>query len=183
MTEYLPSEARRRSTSGRARVACMRCQSRRENGSGWPLAGAHQHGRPAQGILRRDPRGGSGQTECRAARLGLVPRNVCTLVDAPRMAERELRVLDRDQVRELLDVARGDRLEALYVLAVTTGMRQGELLALRWRDVDLAHGTLQVRTTLQYTKDRGYFLGAPKTKQSRSMTSCSPTPSASPWTA
>lgn len=103
----------------------------------------------------------------RAERLGLVPRNVCTLVDAPRMAERELRVLDRDQVRQLLDVALGDRLEALYVLAVTTGMRQGELLALRWRDVDLAQNTLQVRATLQYTRERGYFLGAPKTKQSQ----------------
>ncbi len=52
-----------------------------------------------------------------------------------------------NQARTLLEAARGDRLEALYVLAVHTGMRQGELLALRWEDVDLERGVLRVRGT------------------------------------
>jgi integrase len=94
-----------------------------------------------------------------AERLELVARNVCDLVDAPRMVEQELQVLDREQVRTLLEAAHGDRLEALYVLAVTTGMRRSELLALRWRDVDLAAGTVQVRATLQHHNGTGFALG------------------------
>jgi integrase len=102
-----------------------------------------------------------------AERLGLVAHNVCSLVDAPRMADREMRVLTPEQVRVLLDAVDGDRLEALYVLAVSTGMRQGELLALRWGDVDLNRGTLSVRATLQHTKGEGYVFAAPKTKHSQ----------------
>jgi integrase len=66
----------------------------------------------------------------------------------------------------LLRAARGNGLEALYVLAVTTGMRQVELLALRWQDVDIKNGIVSVRRTL--TRSGGpYTLGAPKTKKSR----------------
>jgi len=61
---------------------------------------------------------------------------------------------------------RGNRLEALYVLAVHTGMRQGELLALNWQDVDLDEGVIRVSRTL--TRDGGRLsTGAPKTKRSR----------------
>ena len=102
-----------------------------------------------------------------AERLGLVARNVTALVDPPRLAEHELRVLDREQSRMLLAAAQGDRLEALYVLALSTGMRQGELLALRWSDISVDRRTLQVRATLQRTKADGYQLAAPKTKHSR----------------
>jgi len=66
----------------------------------------------------------------------------------------------------LFDAAKGDRLEALYVLAVTTGLRQGELLGLKWDDIDLEVGTLQVRRTLTTAKG-GPVLSAPKTKNSR----------------
>lgn len=102
-----------------------------------------------------------------AERLGLVARNVASLVDPPRNAETEMCVLTPEQVHTLLRAVHGDRLEALYVVAVSTGMRQGELLALRWRDVDLTGGTLAVRATLQRTKEEGYVLRAPKTKQSQ----------------
>ena len=66
----------------------------------------------------------------------------------------------------LFEFVRGDRLEALYVLAITTGLRQGELLGLKWGDVDLEAATLQVRRTLTTAKD-GPVLAAPKTKSSR----------------
>ena len=56
--------------------------------------------------------------------------------------------MSRTLPRRLLAAARGDRLEALYVLALTTGMRQGELLGLRWRDLDLENARLSVRRTL-----------------------------------
>ena len=103
----------------------------------------------------------------KALRLGLVQRNVSDMVDVPRMQHHEMTTLSEEQVALLLDVARGDRLEALYVLAVVTGMRQGELLALKWRDVDLDLGRLQVRATLQQVSGGGFVFAEPKTDFSR----------------
>jgi integrase len=107
--------------------------------------------------------------------LGTALGPVSEMADVPRMAEHELHVLDREQVRRLLETASGDRLEALYVLAISTGMRQGELLALRWSDVDLDQRTVRVRSTLQRTKEDGYILAAPKTKGSRRQITLSTT--------
>jgi integrase len=56
--------------------------------------------------------------------------------------------LTSEETKRLLRAARGDKFETLYVLAVTTSMRQGELLGLKWDDVDLDEGTLRVRRTL-----------------------------------
>jgi integrase len=78
----------------------------------------------------------------------------------------EIHPLTPEQVKQLFEAARGDRLEALYVLAVTTGLRQGELLGLKWDDVDMEARTLQVRRTLMTAKG-GPVLSAPKTKGSR----------------
>ncbi|HEV8190161.1 MAG TPA: tyrosine-type recombinase/integrase, partial [Ktedonobacterales bacterium] len=83
----------------------------------------------------------------RAVRLGLTQRTVSDLVDPPRMRHHEMSTLNEAQARQLLVSATGERLEPLYVLALATGMRQGELLALKWRDVDLDRCTLQVRAT------------------------------------
>jgi len=102
-----------------------------------------------------------------ALRLGLVQRNVCDLVDPPRMRHYEMMVLTAPQVRTLLQAAKGHRLEALFVLALATGMRQGELLALKWADVDLEAATVTVRATLQHVRGRGFVFLPPKTKQSR----------------
>ena len=66
----------------------------------------------------------------------------------------------------MFGAGRGDRLESLYILAVHTGLRQGELLGLKWGDVDLDAGTLQVRRTLASEKG-GPVFRAPKTKGSR----------------
>lgn len=101
-----------------------------------------------------------------AARWGVVVRNVVDLVSPPRVVRSKIRALDPDQSRQLLRYALDDRLSALYVLALSTGMRQGELLALRWRDVDLDRGSAQVRGTLQRTKG-GFVVAEPKTAQSR----------------
>ena len=83
-----------------------------------------------------------------AVRWGLVPRNVADDVSSPKVHKEEVRPLTNEQARRLLETVRGDRLEALYVVAVQSGLRQGELLALRWEDVDLEARTLQVRRTL-----------------------------------
>jgi integrase len=100
---------------------------------------------------------------------GLVPRNVASVVKAPRPAKKEMRYLDLEQAEALLEAARGDRLEALYVLAIRTGMRQGELLGLRWSDVDLETGTLQVRRTLASTKGGVAVYNPPKSGKGRAL--------------
>jgi integrase len=100
----------------------------------------------------------------RALKSGRVVRNVATLVDPPSKASHEIRPLTADQARQFLSSTADDRLGPLYAVAITTGMRQGELLALRWRDVDLDRGGLAVRHTLrQGTRE----LAEPKTDRAR----------------
>jgi integrase len=62
---------------------------------------------------------------------GLIPRNVCDAVKPPKVERKEITSLDRQQTKALLEAVSGDRLEALYVLAVHTGMREGELLGFK----------------------------------------------------
>ncbi|MDP9477167.1 MAG: site-specific integrase [Actinomycetota bacterium] len=97
---------------------------------------------------------------------GLIPRNAAAGLKLPRITREEIDPLTEEQARLLLETVRGDRLEALYVLALNTGMRQGELLALKWDDVDLERGVLRVRRTLTHA-DKAFVLGEPKTKNSR----------------
>jgi integrase len=84
-----------------------------------------------------------------AVRWGVVARNVATLVDAPRVPHPEMQPLNPDQARNFLEAMRGDRLEALYSVAMAIGLRQGEALGLRWNDIDLEAGTLTVSHALQ----------------------------------
>ena len=71
---------------------------------------------------------------------GLVARNVATLVDVPRGQRPEVQPFNPEQARAFLDAVRGDRLEALYSVALAIGLRRGEALGLRWDDVDLDAG-------------------------------------------
>jgi integrase len=84
-----------------------------------------------------------------ALRIGLIQRNIADMVDPPRRRPFEINPLTPEQARALLAAAEGSRVEALCILARSTGMRRGELLALTWRHVDLDHGILQVRTTMK----------------------------------
>ncbi|WP_235608186.1 tyrosine-type recombinase/integrase, partial [Frankia casuarinae] len=84
-----------------------------------------------------------------AERMDLVSRNVAKSVQAPKLGDAEPRELMVEQARRFLDVAAGDRLEALFVVALTMGLRRGELLGLRWDDVDLDAGTLRVVRSAQ----------------------------------
>ena len=102
-----------------------------------------------------------------ASSWGLVPRNVVDLVSPPRASRYEMVTLTEEQTRAFLEAAAGERLEALYVLAITSGMRQGELLALRWSDVDLEKATAQVRQSVQFVQGGGYVFTPPKTAKSR----------------
>ena len=80
-----------------------------------------------------------------AVRWGHVPRNVAALVEPPRMPHYEFTTLSPQQAQAFLRALRGRRLEALYLVAITTGMREGELLGLRWSDVDLTTRSIRVR--------------------------------------
>jgi len=97
---------------------------------------------------------------------GSIPRNVTAGIKLPKLSREEIDPLSREESRCLLEAARGERLEALYVLALHTGMRQGEILALKWDNVDLEAGTLRVRRTLTKT-GKVYAIGEPKTRNSR----------------
>src|SRR5499426_3727035 len=85
----------------------------------------------------------------------LIVRNVSKLTELPRAARKEMHTLTLDQVTtKLLPAIAQDRLFAAIFLAFGTGLRRGELLALRWRDVDLKASTLQVRQTLVRVTNR-----------------------------
>jgi integrase len=84
-----------------------------------------------------------------AMKWGLVARNVADLVDPPRVPHEEVQVLSPDEAQQLLAVVQGNRLEALYSVALALGLRQGEALGLRWEDIDFDAGTLRVRRSLQ----------------------------------
>lgn len=101
-----------------------------------------------------------------AQAMSLVQRNVATLATAPRPRRSEMQTFTPEQVRRFLENTQGDRLEALYVLAVTCGMRLGELLALRWSDLDLENGYVMVQRTVRFTKDTWNFT-EPKTAHGR----------------
>jgi integrase len=103
-----------------------------------------------------------------ALKWGLVVRNVATLVDPPRVERHEVEPLTTEQAMALLAAARGNRLEALYSVALAIGLRQGEALGLRWVDIDLDAGTLRVRKQLQRI-DGTLQLTEPKTDRSRRL--------------
>jgi integrase len=92
-----------------------------------------------------------------ACRMELVSRNVATLVKPPPIQARRARFLTEDEARRLLAVAAGRRLYPLLVVAVTTGLRRGELLALRWEDVDLDRRVLRVRQAVVLVRGRVRF--------------------------
>jgi integrase len=80
---------------------------------------------------------------------------------------KEMLTLTTEQSQQLLVTARGHRLEALLTLALTTGMRRGEILALQWKDIDWKDGNLQVRRSVNRYVGQGFKVSEPKTKQSR----------------
>jgi integrase len=102
-----------------------------------------------------------------ATQWGLIARNPADAVKAPKPKRPPIHPLNQDQANAFLDAAQGDPLEALYVLAVMIGMRQGELLGLQWADIDWTGGRVQVRHTLQWRKGGEWSLDEPKTGHSR----------------
>jgi integrase len=101
-----------------------------------------------------------------AVRVDQLARNVAALAKPPTMTHAEIHPLDDEQARRFLAAAREERLEALFMLAINTGMRRGELLGVRWTDIDLDQGTLRVAQQLQRIGKQLLFT-KPKSKKSR----------------
>lgn len=97
----------------------------------------------------------------------LVARNVADLADPPRPNPKEMLPLSSEQAAQFLKAARSDRFFALYCLAISTGMRQAELLGLTWPDVEFGSATLHVHQQLIYSPGLGFSFSEPKTAKSR----------------
>ena len=102
-----------------------------------------------------------------AVRWKLIVRNPCDGAQAPRVARAEMRAWTPEQADAFLTSTWDHRMHALYILALTTGMRQGELLGLKWNDIDWNAGTLAVRRALQWQRGIGLEFVEPKTARSR----------------
>nr|BFD93717.1 site-specific integrase [Kitasatospora sp. Xyl93] len=92
-----------------------------------------------------------------------IPRNVARNVRTGTPRPRRFNPLTADEARTFLAAAQGDRLYALFELALRTGLRKGELLGLRWEDLDLVAGTASIRRTLQRTRTGGLTILPTKT--------------------
>lgn len=101
-----------------------------------------------------------------AVKWGLLARNVAALVDSPRISRPKAHALSVEEARVLIDGARGKRFEGIYVLALTLGMRRGEILGLAWTDLDLDNRVLRVNRAVQRLKD-GLKITDVKTERSR----------------
>ena len=97
----------------------------------------------------------------------LLALNPAASVKAPRPGRPEMRVLDAEEAGRLLEAAAETPFYALAYLALATGARMGELLALRWRDADLDRGSLQVTRTARRVTGKGIAYSEPKTHRSR----------------
>lgn len=101
-----------------------------------------------------------------AVKWRMLQRNVCDAVDPPRESNPEMKTWTAEQARSFLRLSAEDDLAALWLLALNTGIRRGELLALRWQDIDFERGALAIRRTLTQGTD-GLTFGEPKSKAGR----------------
>src|SRR5579859_3068020 len=97
-----------------------------------------------------------------AVKWGYLSRNVCELVTRPRVPKHEIAPLTLEQARRFRQHIQGHRYEVLITMAVVTGMRRGELLSLRWSDIDFQRNILQVLHTVDRFAGYGYVEGEPK---------------------
>ncbi|MBW2599417.1 MAG: site-specific integrase, partial [Deltaproteobacteria bacterium] len=107
---------------------------------------------------------------------GLLPANPTRKVKVPNPQDvepEEIHPLDEDQVAQFLEAAKGSRFETLFIVALGTGLRRGELFGLKWEDIDLQDGLLTVKRTVHAVKG-GLKFGPPKTKKSRRTISMPP---------
>jgi integrase len=99
-----------------------------------------------------------------AVRWSLISRNPAEAVTHPRIRRKELQTLTDQQVRSLLNQVHASRYEALFLVAVTAGLREGEILGLKWSDLDLTTGRLMIQRQLQRLQGAGLVFSEPKSR-------------------
>ena len=109
-----------------------------------------------------------------ATQWGVVTRNVASLVDAPRVKALELEILTPEEIKIVLTALQGKPLYPIVATALGSGLRRSELLALRWKDIDLVAGTLRVEQALEQTQRGGLVFKSPKTKYGRRTVTLAP---------
>jgi integrase len=102
-----------------------------------------------------------------AVKWGIINNNPADAIDPPRFQRPEIRVMSEDDIKTFLEAARLTPYYALFYLALFTGMRRSELLALRWSDVDLPLGQISVSRSIHHLRDRSFVFRAPKTAKGR----------------
>jgi integrase len=110
-----------------------------------------------------------------AVRWGFLVRNPASVVDKPRLENKEMKILTAEQSMQFLNQTRGTRYHELFHLAITTGLRQGELLGLWWTDLNWQSGTLKIRRQLQRITGQGLVFTEPKSSKSRRLITLGPT--------
>jgi integrase len=108
-----------------------------------------------------------------AVKWNMVNRNVCDATDPPRFTRQPARVWTSEEARRFLEVASDDSLSAIWFVALMTGMRRGELLGMRWRDIDFEHAVLNIQQSLIAVGGKRYF-EPPKTAKGRRAVALSP---------
>ena len=102
-----------------------------------------------------------------AVKWGLMVRNPVDLVEPPAVKRKPPVTWTVEQAREFLNLVKDHRFYPIYVLAMATGMREGELLGLYFEDVNFETGTIHVQRAVQNVPGRGTFLSEPKTKKAK----------------
>jgi len=102
-----------------------------------------------------------------ARRIKLVGINVSEDVQLPKPLEYEPQFLSPEQAQVFLRQVKEHKLEVLLTLAISTAMRKGEILGLKWSDIDFEDGVLSIRRTLYYIAGHGFVEGEPKTPKSK----------------
>jgi len=108
-----------------------------------------------------------------AVKMGLVVRNVAKLITPPRVARAKINVLDADEASRLLDIASNTMYYTLFAMLLYTGLRRGEAIALRWKNIDLLELKLHVIESA-YRIRKEFIIKEPKTFHSKRAVSLSP---------
>jgi len=109
-----------------------------------------------------------------ATLMKMIPQNIAENLTPPKRNKQEIKTWSEEEVTRFLSSAQDDRLFALFFLAISTGLRRGELLGLKWGDVDFDRGILVVRRTVQRTVNGLIVKEQPKTDNSRRLVNISP---------
>ena len=109
-----------------------------------------------------------------AVHQGLLERNPAEAVERPKFEPVEMQILSEQQIGQFLSTASGSPFEALFYLALTSGMREGELMGLKWSDIDWEHGILFVQRQLLQIRGQGKVFSPPKTKSGRRQITVGP---------